>query len=79
MTLRRQVTKEQGIPPKPAKDITVRIDPRKTIAMLNIELDTGKTIEEWLKAQYSLRQLGALLGVHHTTIIHWRRKFINAT
>lgn len=79
MILKRQVIREQGILSKPAKDISVRIDPRKTIAMLNIELDTGKTIEEWLKAQYSLRELGTLLGVHHTTIIHWRRKFNNGS
>jgi hypothetical protein len=77
MTLKRQVIKEQGIQPKPEKAVSIRIDPRKTIAMLNIELDTGKTIEAWLEEQYSLRQLGKLLGVHHTTIIHWRKKFNN--
>jgi transposase-like protein len=78
MNLRKQVTSEQQLPPKKVKDKSpFHIDSRKTIAMLNLELATGRTIEELVGLPYSLRELGTLLGVHHTTIIHWRRKFLN--
>jgi hypothetical protein len=80
MSMKRQVTADQGIEPKPKDRSAIQIDSRKTIAMLNIELATGEMIEVWLTSGHSLRTLGSLLNVHHTTIIKWRKKFkLNAS
>jgi hypothetical protein len=75
MTMKRRVIADQGIELKSKDKSLIQIDSRKTIAMLNIELATGETIEAWLASGYSLRTLGNLLNVHHTTIIKWRKKF----
>lgn len=71
MSLRHRILEEQGL--RRVQGRAKFADGRKTAAMRLLELQTGKTIEVLL-AKGTLRQLARRLGVHHTTILKWRRR-----
>ena len=75
--LQDQILKQRGLKPTTytgLKETTVPPpDGTKTLAMRQIEARFGRSIEELLM-EGSLTQMATRLGIHFTTISHWRER-----
>ncbi len=77
--LQDQILKQRGLKPTSYTGLEETAMPPpdgiKTLAMRQIEARFGRSIEELLM-EGSLTQVATRLGIHFTTVSHWRERLV---